>query len=263
MFNDYIKAFKDHIRLEFKEHSRLASVAIVLIGIGIGASFWAGIIINDANQSQNSNEIKFNEITPINITGGGDEQDSTKIIKAEFETLEVFTGDKVKLTVSAPQASTNLSEIKIYVGTSDLDSSDHNKLLESLEGLPPDNTLTLYPNSDPPFTGEKPFKFTIDGQRVVIYAISKGINNTYYPYKSNVIFTVYSQIDKLQVKTNNAILEQNAEQEKTNKIFIGLTLLGVAITPMLIGADILLRIHFETKDDEKKTRTKWHMPFYD
>lgn len=228
----------------FREHKRLTSLAVVLIIFSIGFLVWSGSIIIKANTPESSTtEIKLGEPTFVNIVGGG-EQDFTKYVEVNFETLEVFAGDTISITASAPLASRNLVNITMIIADPDFyfgDDNDH--LFHSIANMPPEYIIGLFPNTDPPFKTTKEVKFVKPNQEVMIYAVSFGINSI-AKYKSDVAFTVHSQTDKLQVKTNTAILDQITEQEKTNAIFIGLSLIGIAVIPMLIGADIFLRIYF-------------------
>ena len=79
-----------------------------------------------------------------------------------------------------------------------------------------------------------------------------------YMVSNKTILTVLPRTEKLLVETNKAILEQiyetqlsTQEQKKTNDIILGLTLIGLAAIPILVGSDILLRIYLKVKNEDQ------------
>ena len=230
----------------FKKQKKLTFVAITAILFGIGFVVHGVILIIEADiAAVNTLEKNLSKETSLNIVGVGTEQDSTKYIQAKFETSEIFAGDTIELTISAPYASLNLQKITIIVSDpSFYFDDDVNLLYKAIVRQPPNDIIQLLPNTDPPFQTTKKVKFVEPNQEIVIYAVSFG-ENTIAKYKGYVDLKVHAETDRLKVKTDNAILEQINEQEKTNKIFLGLAWIGVAVIPTLAGTDILLRIHFK------------------
>lgn len=232
----------------FKKRKKLTAIAITSIIFGFGILIHAGILILQSeitveNQTDSS-EVKLGELVTLNMRGAG-MMDSTKHIKVNFETLEVFAGDTVNISVSAPSASPNLKKITTIIADPDFYFGDDTETLSrAIENISIENIIELLPSTNPPFHATKDIKFFRPNQEVVVYVISVG-ESSITKYASNVAFTVHSQADKLQVQTNNVILEQVKQQEKTNQIFLGLAWIGVAVIPILVGIDILLRIHFE------------------
>ena len=64
------------------------------------------------------------------------------------------------------------------------------------------------------------------------------------------LFTISSRIDKIQAETNISIQKQieqtefsNLQQERTNQLFLGLSIIGISLVPILGGFNFLFRIH--------------------
>ena len=235
----------------FKKRKKLTAVAITAIVFGISFLVYGASLVYASENittkfQQEPIEISLEGLITLDMRGSGSIHDSTKRVLISFETLEVFAGDTIEITASAPYASKNIKLISVIVGDrSFYFGDDVGKILRNMDIIP-ENIIRLSPDTDPPFRTSKNIQFFRPNQEVIIYAISFGEQSTLAKFKSDVAFTVNSRVEKLQVQTNNAILEQINEQKKTNQIFLGLTWIGIAVIPILAGVDILLRIHFET-----------------
>ena len=71
------------------------------------------------------------------------------------------------------------------------------------------------------------------------------------------LITIYSQTDKLQTETNISIKKQteqtefsNLQQERTNQLFLGLSIIAIALVPIVSGFDFLFRIHIDNNRKE-------------
>lgn len=184
------------------------------------------------------------------------EADMAKSLKINFDTIDIFQGDEIGVTVSTIGVKPYVALIYVIIADPSFDMNmTTRELVQQIEqGKKYRNVIELNPYSNPPFYARQIVPFPQPHQEVVFYATVLHNDGTHERLITNQIFTtVLSKVDKLQAETNMAILQQidetkisNAQQEQTNKIFMGVSWIGVAIAPMLAGVDILLRIRFDS-----------------
>ena len=177
-----------------------------------------------------------------------------------FESDMIFEGDIVKVKGAATNVKEHIQEIVLIIN--DGSWSVSGKTLpeikyEEKQAEKVGRVIVLTSETNPSFSSEIPMKFLSSGE-IHATGIFQFVNNTVSPINiDGKLLPVYSQADKLQVETNKAILKQidqtelsNFQQERTNQLFLGLSIIAIALAPIISGCDFLYRIHIDTNRKE-------------
>lgn len=179
-----------------------------------------------------------------------------KSIMLYIENNTIFDGDIIKIKMEAKDVSDDVIGFTFILndGSWTLNNKTKKEIAFEHDYAKTHNTLLdLIRFSNPPFSAETSPKFS---KPDVTYHITGAIlyNNGSYGTidTSDGLFTIYPLTDKLQVFTNQAILKQidqteisNLQQDITNELFLGLSIIGLAVIPIVGGFDFLFRIHLD------------------
>jgi len=266
-------------------HPKLAAIStgVIIFGgivLGIGFDMIFGEKVEKLNSDleeakENIRVYDIGEPLTFDLTSAFD-PNGTLPAKSIFLTLEkdiIFARDTVKITAKAIDVKNDVSGFLFVLndGTISFTNETTNKeiIFEGEYAEKHNLLLELSHETKPPFVDETSPRFnrpdvTYHVTGVILFKNeSKAVINN-----SDGLFPIYSKINKLQVDTNKAILEQtditkisNIQQEITNQVITGLTVIGIAIIPIVGGFDVLIRIYLDKNNNH--THKKWHMPFYD
>ncbi len=179
-----------------------------------------------------------------------------KSVMLYIENNTIFDGDIIKIKMEAKDVNDDVIGFTFILndGSWTLNNKTKKEIAFEQDYAGRHNTLLdLIRFSNPPFSAETSPKFS---KPDVTYHVTGAIlyNNGSYGTidTSDGLFTIYPLTDKLQVSTNQAILKQidqteisNLQQDITNELFLGLSIIGVALIPIIGGFDFLFRIHLD------------------
>ncbi len=247
---------------------------MILAIIGIIPTYVGFTKLNEA-QSEEDRIIEKNEFTnvPEIKTVSGNSASFSAVVGNEpiftsyafkFTTDDVFAVDnrieyKVDLHVSNPDLIRDVVLIfgirgEDYTGVA---ISNVDSFVETRSRLFGD-TIKLLRDDDNPnlFTRSGNIIFPLEGNlRLYFITIDKNGGSGTLPF-DDPVFTISPPLAKLQADTNRATLDQINElkestksQNVSNKRIEGLTWITVGAIPILVCADILLRVYFDLKKD--------------
>lgn len=218
-----------------------------------------------------------------------------KEIAIDFDTIIVFQDDVIKISAKAIDVNPNVMAIYLFVTdpTQNMTSLSGDNLAREINyGIKNKNVLQLFETVEPKFQDSQlvPFyqanqQVTIKGIVVLKDTIHGDIDSDNQPRHvpaymelDRHVFTVFPKTVKLEAQTNHAVIQSaketrkaNWEQDRSNNLIQGLTWIGISAIPILVGADILLRIYLgertirDSSDDEldqPKKPCKDHSKFY-
>lgn len=251
---------------EWMKYLRLTILSLIIIiggfcilAIGVETIFGNDVEELKSKVEKNKESIRVYEVgSPLTFSITPEFDSPNLPANPIYLTIEkniIFDGDVVKITANAENVQDHVLEIALILndGTVSLTNKTGDEIQFEVDYAKKHHLLlVLNPHTQPPFYDEIHTKFSKSGTS---FHVAGGIilNNSSFDtlHNSNELFTIYSQADKLDVETNKAILEQidqtklnNIQQEITNQIFLGLSIIGIAVIPILGGFDFLFRIHF-------------------
>jgi len=238
------------------------AIGVIVFGIfplvtGLDLTFNADKHIQEIQEKES---VDLDILTTLNITPAYKDEEKTpvKYVKVNFDTTVIFQGDKVNITATGVEVTPEVIAIFLFVTESSFDISEFSGdylAREINSGKRFKNVIELYATTVPPFHQTLEVPFLQANQDINIQGVwIKDSDNYGYMISDESILTVHPRTDKLLAETNKAILEQIyetqlsiQEQKKTNDIILGLTWIGIAAIPILVGTDILLRIYLKTE----------------
>ena len=210
---------------------------------------------------QTKETVDLDLLTSINIipTYESEEKTPVKYVKVNFDTTVIFEGDTVGLTATGIDIDPDVIAVYLFVEEPDYNitkysGEDLGREINSAKAF--NQIIELFPTTVPPFHSREEIPFLKAYQNVNIQGVwIKDEDNYGYMTSDETILTVHPRTDKLLAETNKAILEQitetqlsTQEQKKTNDLILGVTLIGLAAIPILVGTDILLRIYLKVNN---------------
>lgn len=212
---------------------------------------YGGILLFEDYSQTEIVEIELDQLTSINLSAINSENPPVKRIKVNFDTLVIFQGDVVGVTATASGIDPNVKAIAILFTdpSSDIPTMTKTQLAQEIDITSEfHTTIQLLPTSDPPFNTRAFIPFFISNQQIVIYAVVWTEDGGYNRYLSKQVFAIVQpRTDKLQSETNQLIQQQIEKSGQTNILLLGLGWIGIMAIPILMGVDVLLRIHFDSK----------------
>jgi len=201
-------------------------------------------------------------LTSINLTPTYEDEETAmvKYVKVNFDTMVIFEGDTVGLTATGVDVSPEIIAIYLFItepyfDLTNLSGDNLGREINSAKAF--NQVIELFPTDDPPFHKRLEVPFLQAYQDVTIHGVWVVSSDRYgHMVNDKPILRVHPLTDKLIAETNKALLEQitetqlsTQEQQKSNDIILGLTLIGLAAIPILVGTDILLRIYLRVKKE--------------
>lgn len=240
----------------------LLGIGAMALGFGLTAFGLHFIFLGNGDVDEESirQSVRLGNLTSVNLIEPefATDDDPATLLKVNFDTLTIFQGDVVGIKVTADGIKPDVQGIAVLIedDTFDLNMTHLGKEIE--RGRKYNTTFELIPDLNHQASVKKNVPFLTPHQKVTIYGIALYDNNSSKRFFSDqIVTTVLSDVDKLQQETNNILRISDARQEKTNLIFIGLSLIGIAIAPIIAGVDIFLRIHFDRNDNE--LHRQWYL----
>ncbi len=243
----------------------------VIVGIVIVGGFvLLGFGINEICGSESQELIKkidnysFTQEFPIGKPVTIDlipvfEQRKEAPFKHLYLTLEndvVFGGDVIEIKLEGQEVRDDVARAFLIVTDDDWTTSG--KKLEEIvyerdraEKIKRLVEITSY--TDPKFISVEPMQFLRPNTDIHVTGAILFVNKTFSVINlDDVLFTTASRTDRIEAETNVAIQKQieqtefgNLQQERTNQLFLGLSIIGVALVPIIGGFDFLFRIHID------------------
>lgn len=188
----------------------------------------------------------------------------------------VFAGDEINY--HARSISTNSSNVLGIALLFDHKVMDYSKYStqqmynEVEKARPFRQVIEMIPDSETPFNTEGVIPFPVE-QDVYVQGVVFTKDNRFQLLElKESVFKVYPLSSKLELETNRVLLAQAEEQRKatqsqevSNHRIIGLTWVGIGAIPILVCADMLIRIHLREKVVERwyeNKDMKDHSKFY-
>ena len=256
-----------HCELEYPKLTVISIVVLIggsiLLGIGYDMIFGETVEKLKSDLKEAKKTVRVYDVSQpltfdITPTYGND----TLPVKSILLTLEkdiIFARDTVKIKAEAKGVDDDILEIALILndGTIYFKKGTPRTEINFERDYARQYNLLLELNqaTNPPFVDEINPKFSKPDLTFHVTGSILFKNGTIAVVQnSDGLFTIYSKINKLQVDTNKAILEQtdiieinNIQQEITNQIFLGLTVIGIAVIPIVGGFDVLIRIYLDKK----------------
>lgn len=216
--------------------------------MGYGATFvLKGWTESTNNASDSISNLTIHPTSPeVTLTpGGGTPINGLRAILLDFNTTEVFAGDLVSLHghILGDHPLKGVDGIIIMIMPRDFNFTGYtfgqlNRFI--FEERAVGDLITLLPNTEPQFSTNQIMLFATEQDVYIHGFIVQG--NQITQIDTQKIFHVYPTFSKLQVKTNEAILEQTAQTKKnllaqnvSNDIVLGLTWVIVGSIPIQFG----------------------------
>lgn len=173
-------------------------------------------------------------------------------VKINFDTMLVFKGDKVTTRSNAEVYDTAITEIILLISSPNYDFNNmtENEINDTFRKEDTrGRVVKLLPDSVPPFQTIKEIPFNDEGENIAVHLFIVRENTLIPRDSSDSKFTVYSSIDRLEAESNQA-LKQLVEHEtfatkvqiRQTDTIIGLTWIAIAVAPLIVSGDILIRL---------------------
>jgi len=246
------------------QNSRFTALAIGVIAFGIIPLVTGLDLTTNADKHiheiQKKETVDLERLMSINITPTYDTEEKTpvKYVKVNFDTTVIFEGDTIGLTATGIDVDPEVIAIYLFITEPDDDitkysGEDLGREINSAKAF--NQIIELFPTTVPPFYSRTEIPFLKAYQNINIQGVwVKDESNYGYMISGETILTVHPRTDKLLAETNSAVMEQiyetkisTQQQKKTNDVILGLTWIGLAAIPILVGTDILLRIYLKQK----------------
>lgn len=211
----------------------------------------------------------FTEEFPIGITTTSDlisvyEQRNENPVKHLFLTLEndvIFAGDTIGIKLEAQDVDGDIDGIFLIFNDGSWTTANKTRdeiIYEKDRAQKIGRLIEVTHLSTPKFTSIVPMRFMIPNEDIYITGAMLYSNKTISIINMDQkLITIYSQTDKLQTETNISIKKQteqtefsNLQQERTNQLFLGLSIIAIALVPIVSGFDFLFRIHIDNNRKE-------------
>lgn len=245
--------------MNIRKLSSLQVIGIIILGIGFIPVFYGLPILFEAESKSetirvNGTEVRIHELTSINLFPSTTHNGEKLVdrIKVNFDTLVIFEGENIEVTSSATGVNEKyVTGIFVLLVTPSLDFKNMpvDDLAEEVERLVNfKKALVLTQESNPPWKTRLAVPFLESGQKIMVQTVIE-VNGTiaYRVYSYNEITTVNPAIDKLSSEADKAIMElvekieiSNYEQQRTNRILIGIGYVGIGIVIIIGAIDVLV-----------------------
>lgn len=228
--------------LENKIHAIKAS-GILLVGLGLFLLFYFGLPplleANGWNDNLNCDHGKFCIVKPVIMAFRNDQGLQVYEIRGNiiFNATHTFTVDRffdyeIKMTTSRKDIKEMMFVIDSVDSLDALKDKDPNILIRDAR-LNGQFINSTYTNGE--FYAKGIWSYSKPSTIAMFIIISNENKTVEYVGKTIDLITIQSETELLNAK-------QNFESEKTNKIVLGLSWVGVALAPLLLGGDLIARV---------------------
>lgn len=246
-----------------KRQTVFLSIALVLFLVGGTFLEKGGKILYDdlsRNLSQQLEEeieeFQLGTLTSVTLWPTKDFKETAPVenIKINFDTLVVFAGDEIGYKAEAKVTNPEIIGVALMV----VSPSEHfegitgpDAYQEVLDARPYGQVIELSVKSEPPFITSGKIPFLQANANIALHGFVFKENETFEQIDtSGTIFTVYPTVARLEAVTNQAVLKQIQQENISSKIqnrqtnvIIGLAWIAIAWMPLVIAADILIRLY--------------------